>query len=341
MITIISAVIIFCLIIFIHEFGHFITAKIFKVTVHEFAIGMGKSLFSFNKNGTKYSICCFPIGGYVKLEGEDSESADINAFGNKNVFIRFIILFAGAFMNFVLGFVLFVILMSSATGYSSNVVNDVLPDHSFYNAGIIAGDEIVRMNGESYSTNINTYSDIMFFNTRNGNEKCDIIIKRNGDTITFNDIKPSFLESENRYIYGFTIKTDPKSFINVIKYAYYQSTFVVKVVFYSFIDLLTGAVSTADISGPVGIVNEIDNAAKNGWMSLLSLTALLTINLGVVNLLPLPALDGGRIFFLLIEFIRRKPIPPEKEGLVHGIGFMLLLAFMIYISFSDIIKIFA
>lgn len=341
MITVISAIIIFCLIIFIHEFGHFITAKLFKVTVHEFAIGMGKSLFSFNKNGTKYSICCFPIGGYVKLEGEDSQSDDVNAFNNKNVFIRFIILFSGAFMNFVLGFLLFIILMSNATGYASNEVKDVLPNYSFQQSGIIPGDEIIRLNGENYSSNINTYSDILFFNNRNGNDNCEVIIKRDNKTLSIKNLKPTFSESENRYIYGYTVKTDPKNFTNVIKYAYHQSAFVVKVVFYSFMDLFTGAVSTNDISGPVGIINEIDNAAKDGWLSLLSLTALLTINLGVVNLLPLPALDGGRILFLIIEFIRRKPIPPEKEGYVHAIGFLLLLTFMIYISFSDILKLFA
>ena len=338
MLTIIAAIIIFCLIIFIHEFGHFVSAKLFGVTVHEFSIGMGKKLFGFIKNGTQYSVRLLPIGGYVKLEGEDEHSDDVNAFNNKNVFVRFIVLFSGAFMNFVLGFLLYIIIMSSASGFATNVVGDVLPDSAFYDAGIISGDVIVKLEGENYSANVKNFNDISFFNYRNGNNPATVTYKRNGIERVIVDISPKYSEENNKYLFGFTTQVEQKNFGTVVKNAYYQSTFVIKVVLYSFVDIIRGSVGMGEISGPVGIVNEIGNAARAGLMTLIILAAMLSINLGVINLLPLPALDGGRIFFLIIELFRRKPIPPEKEGIVHAIGFMILLTFMLAVTFFDISK---
>ncbi len=338
MLTFVAAVVIFCLIIFIHEFGHFASAKLFGVTVHEFSIGMGKQLFGFNKNGTQYSVRILPIGGYVKLEGEDEHSDDINAFNNKNVFVRFIVLFSGAFMNFVLGFLLYLIIMSSASGFASNVVGDVLPNSAFFDAGIVSGDVIVKLEGESYSTTVNNFNDINFFNYRNGNKPATVTYKRDGIERAIVGIAPKYSKESDRYLFGFTTQVEQKSIGTVIKNAYYQSTFVIKVVLYSFIDIIRGSVGAGDISGPVGIVNEIGNAARAGLTTLINLAAMLSINLGVINLLPLPALDGGRIFFLIVELFRRKPIPPEKEGIVHAIGFMILIAFMLTVTFFDISK---
>ncbi len=338
MLTLVAAVVIFCLIIFIHEFGHFASAKLFGVTVHEFSIGMGKKLFSFNKKGTQYSVRILPIGGYVKLEGEDEHSDDINAFSNKNVFVRFVVLFSGAFMNFVLGFLLYVIIMSSASGFASNVVGDVLPNSAFFDAGIVSGDVIVKLEGESYCTNVNNFNDINFFNYRNGNSPATITYKRDGIERAIVGVAPKYSHENGRYLFGFTTQLEQKSIGTVIKNAYYQCTFVIKVVLYSFVDIIRGSLGAGDISGPVGIVNEIGNAARAGFITLVNLAAMLSINLGVINLLPLPALDGGRIFFLIIELLRRKPIPPEKEGIVHAIGFVILLIFMLTITFFDISK---
>ena len=342
MITLISAIVIFCLIISVHEFGHFITAKIFKVTVHEYSIGMGKKLFGFHKNGTDYSFRLLPIGGYVKLEGEDSESEDPNAFCNKGKFPRFSILFAGAFMNFVLGFLLIMIIFGvSDNNFASNKIDTVIKDSAFYQAGIKPGDEILKLEGENYSTKVSTYSDIAFFNYRNSNNSpINVKYKRDGKVYVAKEISAKYDKSKNRYLYGFSVKPENKTLLSVLKYSYHQSVFDIKIVFFSFIDLLTGNLGKEDVSGPVGIVTAIDSAANDGILTLINLASLLTINLGVMNLLPFPALDGCRILFILIELIFRKPVPREKEGFVHAIGFIILMLFMLYITFFDILKLF-
>lgn len=339
MTTAISAIIIFCLIIFIHELGHFVSAKLFGMTVHEFSIGMGPKIFGWTKKGTQYCLRAFPLGGFVKLEGEDGDSDDLGAFCNKGKFARFVVLSSGAIMNFVLGFFLFVIIMSFAQGFATNEIGTVLPDSAFSQAEILPGDVIVRMDSDVYSTSVRTYNDITYFSFRNGDNPADITFLRDGEKFT-KTITPLFSESENRILYGFSASVEDKSFVGVIKYSFYQSLFVIKVVVNSFVDLIKGSVPASDISGPVGIVGEIGNAAKNGIFSLMNLAALISLNLGVVNLLPLPALDGGRLLFIIIEFIRRKPVPPEKEAMVHGLGFFMLLLFMLFVTFMDISKLF-
>ncbi len=339
MTTAISAIIIFCLIIFIHELGHFVSAKLFGMTVHEFSIGMGPRIFGWTKKGTQYCLRALPLGGFVKLEGEDGSSDDLGAFCNKGKFARFVVLSSGAIMNFVLGFLLFVIIMSFAQGYATNKIGTVLPDSAFSQANILPGDVIVRMDSDVYSTSVRTYNDITYFSFRNGNNPADITFSRDGEKFT-KTISPLFSESENRFLYGFSAEIEDTSFTGVIKYSFYQSLFVIKIVVNSFIDLIRGTVPASDISGPIGIVGEIGNAAKKGIFSLMNLAALISLNLGVVNLLPLPALDGGRLLFIIIEFIRKKPIPPEKEAFVHGLGFFILLLFMLFVTFMDISKIF-
>lgn len=339
MTTAISAIIIFCLIIFIHELGHFISAKLFGMTVHEFSIGMGPKIFGWTKKGTQYCLRAFPLGGFVKLEGEDGNSDDPGAFCNKGKFARFVVLSSGAIMNFILGFFLFVIIMSFAQGFVTNKIGTVLSDSAFSKADILPGDVIVRMDSDVYSTSVRTYNDITYFSFRNGDNPADITFLRNGEKF-IKTITPLFSASENRLLYGFSASVEEKTFVGVIKHSFYQSIFVIKVVVNSFVDLIKGTVPASDISGPVGIVGEIGNAAKNGIFSLINLAALISLNLGVVNLLPLPALDGGRLLFVIIEFIRRKPVPPEKEAMVHGLGFFMLLLFMLFVTFMDISKIF-
>lgn len=337
MLTALYTILVFCLIIAIHEFGHFAFAKLSKMTVHEFSIGMGTRLFGFKKNGTEYNFRLFPIGGFVKLEGEDEESDDPNAFGNKKPWQRLVVLAAGAFMNFVLGFLIFVIISSFSSGFTSNVVGNVIESSAFDKAGVKTGDVIISMEGENYKSKIHDYNDISYFTYKNGNNAATITFERDGE-ITKKRISPSYLESEKRTLFGFSPKVFEPSVSRIIIAAYRQSIFVVKVVVFSFADMIKGNVGVADMSGPVGIVNEIGTAAKNGFLNVLYLAALISINLGVVNLLPIPALDGGRIIFVLIEFIRRKPIDKNKEGMVHLIGFALLLILMITITYTDIVK---
>lgn len=337
MLTAIYTILVFCLIIAIHEFGHFFAAKLSGVTVHEFSIGMGYKIAGFKRNGTSYSLRILPLGGYVKLEGEDSESDDPNAFGNKSAWKRLIILAAGAFMNFVLGFLIFIVICGFSKGFTSNIIESIVPSSAFEEAGILPGDKIVHMEGSTYKTKVHNYNDIVYFLYKNADNAAVITFERSDDVFE-KTITPKYLESEKRTLFGFSPRVLSPTVGRVIVSAYRQSVFVVKMVVSSFVDLIKGSLSMSDMSGPVGIVNEIGTAAKSGIMDVLYLAALISINLGVVNLFPLPALDGGRILFILIEIIRRKPVNRDKEGLIHFIGFVLLLALMAVITYADIVK---
>ncbi len=333
------AVIVFCIIIFIHEFGHFITAKMCGITVHEFAIGMGPKLASFTKNNTRYSIRILPIGGYVQLEGENGESDDPNAFGNKSAIKRFIVLASGAFMNFVLGFVFFVIISANMNVLPTEYIGSLTENSALADAGALVGDEIVKMESETTSANIVCYDDISFFGYLSNYSPCTVTVKRGDEKIKL-DVTPKYNEQEGRYLYGFSPMTVDKTVLNVISDGFKQSIFTVKTVFKSFAMLIGGKLSANDVSGPVGIVKEIGNASKYGILSVLSLAGLISVNLGVVNLLPIPALDGGRILFIIIEKIRRKRLTPEQEGIIHTVGFALLMLVMILVTFFDIKKLF-
>lgn len=347
MLTALYTVIVFCLIVAIHEFGHFASAKLVGVTVHEFAIGMGPKIFKYQGKKTLYSFRILPIGGYVKLEGEDEESDDINAFCNKKPWQRFIVLVSGALMNFVLGFLLYVILFAFSSGIATNTIGEVTPGSAFDLNGVKKGDVIVSMEANGYNSDISDYNDINYFITRNGSETTKIVFERNGKQFK-KTITPTEVEGIKGKIFGFRPKIEEPGFSNVPVAAYRQCKFVVKIVFGSFVDLFTGKVSLSNMSGPVGIVNEIGNAAEEGLkvnflqslFNVIFIAALISINLGVVNLLPLPALDGGRIFFVIIEAVIRKPIDKNKEGMFHLIGFVLLLLFMVVVTFSDIKRIF-
>ncbi len=337
MLTALYTVLVFCIIVAIHEFGHFAVAKLCRVTVHEFSIGMGPKIFGFTKKETSYSLRLLPLGGYVKLEGEDGESSDPNAFGNKKAWQRFLILAAGAFMNLLLGFLIFVIIGSFSKGFSSNIVGTVIEDSAFEDAGVKSGDKIVYMSGSEYESRIGDYNDITYFIYKNSNNTASVTFERGSETFV-KEITPKYLETEKRAIFGFSPKILKPSPVRVVATSFRMSKFVVKVVVSSFADLIKGSVSMNDMSGPVGIVNEIGTAAKSGLGDVLYLAALISINLGVFNLFPIPALDGGRIFFILIEIVRRKPIDREKEGFVHFVGFALLLMLMVAITCADIKK---
>ncbi len=347
MLTAIYTILVFCLIIAVHEFGHFAVSKLTGMTVHEFSIGMGPKLITHHGKKTDYSLRLLPIGGYVKLEGEDESSDDENAFCNKKPWQRLCVLFAGAFMNFLLGFIIFIIIFSFSAGITTNVVGNVIADSAFEKAGIVAGDEIVYMAGASYSSTIHSYNDINYFMSKNGYESFDVTMIRGEDKF-IKTIVPQYDKESQRKIMGFVPHVEKPNFVNVITSSYRQSLFVIKVVIDSFAGLFTGKVSLSNLSGPVGIVNEIGNAAKEGMaqsllislLNVLSLAALISINLGVVNLLPLPALDGGRILFIIIELIRKKPIDKEREGMFHFIGFALLILLMVSVTFFDIQRLF-
>ena len=339
MITAIWTIIIFCALVAIHEFGHFFTAKLSGITVHEFAIGMGPKLFGFQKGGTQYTLRLLPIGGYCQMDGEDGESADQNAFCNKPAWKRLIVLVAGAAMNLLLGFVIYCVVLSGAQGLASNRIGTLSENSAMMDAGFLPGDRIVHVQGERASATVRNYVDFQYFILRNGTGPANITVERDGEKI-MKYVQPRFDEAEGRYLYGFTAAADPVNVGNVLKYGWWQSCFAVKMVVYSIGGLITGQVPISDLSGPVGIVTQINQSAKAGVMDVLSLAALISINLGVANLLPIPALDGGRVLFLAIEKIRRKKMNPEHEGMINLVGFALLMLLIVVVTVGDVRRIF-
>ena len=379
MITAIVTIVMFLVMVSLHEFGHYIVARILDFKILEYAIGFGPAIFKKEKNSILYSIRVIPFGGYCKFEGEDEESTDPRAFSNRPVWRRILVVAAGGVFNIILGFVLFAAMMPSLSPVLTNEVASVVENSYLQDAGVMSGDKIIEINGK----NIDFYNDIsLYTSTLSGDEKIDLTIKRDGKKLKL-DIMPSqqkviynYLdegveyissingeeekklipysdklqkqndligksETQTRYIIGFTPAQQEITALNILPNAWNNTKFVVKLVYTSLWDMVTGKVGMEQMSGPVGIVNEVNNAVSQGddsWLYVLNLMALLTINLGVFNLLPFPALDGGRLFFMIVELIRRKPIPPEKEGFVHAIGMLLLFGLIIFISFSDIMK---
>ncbi len=333
MTTAVSAIIILGLLILFHELGHFSVAKLVGMKVHEFAVGMGPKIIKFTKGETLYTLRALPIGGYVKLEGEDQKSEDKRAFGNKPLIARIAVLFAGAAMNFILGFLIFLILMSGTPQIITPVIEEVMPDMPAAEAGLMPGDRIEKLD----STRVNIHKDIIFFLDMNGAQPIDVTIVREGGRKVL-QIVPAIHPEYGRYMFGYSPKLAETTIINAIKYAYYDTVFYTKFIFVHLGTLFRGQGTFEDVSGPVGIVGAIGGAARAGIEPLMILAAIISINLGIFNLLPIPALDGSRIMFLLLEGIRRKPIDPEKEGLVHMIGLAMLLLLMVFATFNDITR---
>lgn len=338
--TLIFALLVFSLIIFVHELGHFLTARLFGVKVHEFAIGMGPQLFARQRGETKYSIRAIPMGGFCSMEGEDAASDDSGSFSKKPWYARFVILAAGATMNIILGFLictLFVTLYYKSVGIPTTTVGKVMDYSPLYDF-LKPGDRIISVDGQR----VNIKRDIDFIMQQSDGSECDITVKRGSErlTKTFAPYAAKQNDGSAAYLIGFTAEIKPMSVFGVLRESFFQTLWTVKLVFVSLKMLLTGGASVADVSGPVGIVSTMNTAAhqQNGFIALLYLAALISVNIGVMNLLPFPALDGGRIFFVLVEAVRRKPIPPEKEGVVHFIGMALLIALMIVATWNDILR---
>ncbi len=326
--TILSFIFVFGMIVFAHELGHFLTAKYNGIKVHEFALGMGPVLVKRQGAETLYSLRAFPIGGYVKMEGEDEASEDPRSFSNKKPLQRLLVLAAGAFMNFVLAYVLLVIIMFSM-GSPSNIVGDIVPDYPAVEAGIIAGDEIVSINGREIK---NWDAVIENINSSNG-EALKIEVIRDGDERLTFDVVPR-VRDDGGYQIGIQTKF-VKRIDQAFGMAWKQFISFFTDIFKFFTSIGKSEVD-AELVGPVGLVSIIGEVSRQGIMNLLLLAAYISINLGIVNLLPFPALDGGRIIFVIIEMIMGKPIDREKEGYVHFIGFAILMALMVFLVFKDI-----
>lgn len=329
----------FGIMIFLHELGHFLTAKKFGVLVHEFAIGMGPKIFSFGKGETKYSVRLFPIGGFVKLEEEiepESEKSDNpRSFSNLSPGKRIIILVSGAFMNVLLGFLIFVIINSNV-GIVPTIVDYIPDSYSAYQNVLQPGDEVIRLN----ETRVHTNDDVLLFMSRlSPDENISITFKRAGDTQVIRDFTP--IETEYGHKIGVSFKKEDASLIKCAQFAVYDTIYITKAVILALGDLLTGRVGVNSLSGPVEIVTVVDAVAsqqsKYTFISILYLFAMITVNLGVFNLLPFPALDGGSIIFAFYELITKRKIKSEIVGYAGVIGFALLMLLAIYVTAGDII----
>lgn len=336
------AIFLFGILIAIHEFGHFSFAKLFKVKVNEFALGMGPKIISKKKGETAYSLRLFPIGGFVSMEGEDEDSADERAFNKKPAWQRFIIVAAGAVLNLILGVIVVGICLSCSDLVGTRVVHSFLENSVSDTTGLQVGDEILKIN----NTPVYSYKGISFNLVRDADNKIDMVVRRNGEKVELTGVTFEQFEFDGRqYIsQDFIIVGEKPTVFNVIKNAFLDSASIVQMVRLSLVDMLSGRYGMKDISGPIGTISAIaestaePEAFSDKILTALNFLSMITINVGVFNLLPLPALDGGRLFFIFIEMIRRKPIPADKEGKVHTVGLVFLLALMAVITISDIIK---
>ncbi|MBQ6845913.1 MAG: site-2 protease family protein [Oscillospiraceae bacterium] len=340
----------------IHEFGHFITAKLSGVKVNEFSIGMGPAIFKKQKGETLYSLRIFPFGGYCAMEGEDKESQDPRAFGSAHILKRILIVVAGSLMNLLMGFLVLLFVFMPVDRWPVPVVDTIVTEEQLEENMLHPGDEIVSVN----DYNVYLFQDINIGITRDdGDNLHDIVVIRDGKEKLLSGIqftqddsnetknenegeKPEASESSEEDNKGYEIefKTEESSFFGKIKYTAQNGVNLVRLVFVGVGDLVSGSVSKDDISGPIGIGKVMAETAEADMLSLWYLFAFISINLGIMNLLPLPALDGGRLIFLLIELIFRKKVPPKYEAIVHAVGLILLLGLMVLVTFNDVINIF-
>lgn len=342
--TVLIAVLVFGGLIFIHEFGHYIFARIFKVTIEEFAIGMGPKLawYTSKKTNITYSLRAIPIGGYVAMIGESGDSEDPNSFDKKPSWQRFIITVAGAAVNITAGFIAMAILTSMIYLYGTEVRDFYTTEESGYeissaDSGLMVGDKIIKVNNKR----VNIYDELSYQVMRYGNEPVDLTIIRNGETMVLEDVIFPVDTSTGEEFGLIDIKpvAVDRSFGNIVRFSWEKSTLIVRMVWESLIDLIRGRYSLNAVSGPVGIGGAIGDAAKAGPLNLLYLVGMISINLGVMNLLPIPALDGGRILFILIEMISRRRLPRKFEDTINAVGLYALLALSALILIKDFITI--
>ena len=331
-----------------HEAGHFFVAKLNGIRVLEFCLGMGPQLVKFKKGETVYSIRLFPIGGACMFDGEDGNvegggPGDEHCFNNANVWARIATVVAGPLCNFILAFIFSVIIVNfSATDLP--IVTMVTEGGAAAEAGILPGDEIVSVNGEK----IHLYREIQVISQMNRGEPYDMVLNRDGELIEVS-FAPKYDEQEGRYYMGLAGAVyEEFRGLDSLKYGFYEVRYAAVSTYKSLLQMIQGQVKTEDMAGVVCIskmVGETYEAVKPaGWqyvlLTMMNLAAILSVNLGIINLLPLPALDGGRLVFLAVELVRGKPVPPDKEGMVHAIGFVFFMVLMVFLVFNDVRNIF-
>ena len=340
------ALVIFSLVVIIHEFGHYIFARKGGITVNEFSLGMGPRLFSFDAAGTKWSVKLLPIGGSCMMEGEDEASDDEGAFANKSVWVRIWTVFGGPLFNFILSFLLALFIVSVA-GVDKPVISEVKENYPAYNAGIMPGDVIKSIDKKD----IHLYRELMLYLYMNPDKTINLKVEREVNKtkeIKNISITPLYDKENERYMIGI-VSTDREkvsNFLDVLSYSIYEIKYNIDSTLGGLSQMIRGKASPKQISGPVGIVatvgSSVNESMNYGLMSVLltvaNMTMLLSSTLGIMNLLPIPALDGGRILFLLVEAILRKPLNRRIEAYIHFGGFVLLMILMVFILYNDIVN---
>ncbi len=340
---ILIALLVFSVIIIIHELGHFLFAKLNGITVVEFSLGMGTRLLSHEWGGTRYSLKLLPFGGSCMMLGEDEDEDGEGTFGSKSVWARISVIAAGPVFNFLLAFVLSLFIIGNI-GYDVPILVGVSEGMPAQEAGLQAGDRITKMNGRS----IHVYREVQNYSMFHEGEPVVFEYERDGQTYTAT-VEP--VMTQQGYKYGISGSVNYRQKTNVfetIKYSAYEVYYWIDLTMQSLKMLLRGGVNLNDVSGPVGVVDVIGDTYEESkadgplyiWLNLMNVAILLTANLGVMNLLPIPALDGGRLVFLLLEAIRRKRVNPETEAKIHFAGLMVLLVSMVVVMFNDVRKIF-
>jgi len=347
--TIVFAILLFSLLIFVHELGHFVAAKLSGVRVNEFAMFMGPAIVKWGKGETKYSIRCIPIGGYCAMEGENEDTDDPRSFQKAAWWKRLIILVAGSFMNFVVGLIIFAVVSMPVQQFIVPVIDSAEPGCTIVReGGLQVGDEFLEIDGEK----IYLQSDFSTMLQLNPSKTHDLVVRRNGEKLTFKNysMQTHLFPGETTERYGFTFGVEDATFGKKMEFMWDSAMNVARSVRLSLKMMISGQAGLKDMSGPVGIMQIMNDSAEaadnktDAFLNILYIGGFLAINLAVMNMLPIPALDGGRVFGLLItvviEKITRKKLDPKYEGYIHGVGMILLFALMGLILFKDIFVIF-
>ena len=339
MLQIILAILAFGVLVIVHEFGHFITAKRGGVQVNEFWIGMGPTILKHEHKGTLYCLKLLPFGGACVMEGEDGESENEHAFGKAKLPRRMLIVCAGALMNFLVGFLIVLAVMQPNGPNGGYIVSTIASvDPASTAAGDLqAGDEILKIDGY----HILVRSDFETALNRTASTTHKVTVRREGEKVTLPSVKleAAVTDANGNKRIGITFAELPDSLGMHLSMSVRTAVNYARLV-WSSMGMLSGQVGVDQLAGPVGMAEVMADTAKYSMISFFQLVAFISINLGVMNLLPLPALDGGRLVFLIIEGIRRKPVPPKYEGYVHAAGLMLLLMLMVYVTGQDVLRIF-
>ena len=335
------AIVMLGIIVTVHEFGHYCVGRLCGIGIVEFSVGFGPRLLGWERKGIKYSLRAIPLGGYCAFVGEDERNDDPRAMNNQPVWKRFLTVLAGPFMNFVLAFVVCAVMLGNyfiAETYP--IVDHVMEQMPAESAGLLDGDRILEVNGVEL-TNDSQGVSLMLSTMQSGDmtQPVDLVIERDGQRLEYAmTAVPVEVEGQTRYQIGIVFASRTYSFFESIREAGSYMAETTVMMLNSLKNLIFKGEGLNETAGTVGIIAVVAQRAREGVYMVLWLMYIISLNLGIMNLLPIPALDGGRLLFLVVEMIRRKPIPPEKEGIVHAVGMVLLLGLFVVLTYHDIVK---